>query len=85
MPRFRTRSRSGQKWLPVVWNRCCKSFNTYFAKQSILGSENTTIWNLELWGMIFVKDVQISLFTMPIFVIPITKENRPINFNFLYR
>ena len=77
---FRTRGRSGEKRISIMWYWCSKGINPNIAKQGILGSENTTVWNLELWGMIFYKDVQISLF-----IIPVTKENRPINFNFLYR
>ena len=79
---FRTRGRSGEKRISIMWYWCSKGINPNIAKQGILGSENTTVWNLELWGMIFGKDAQISL----LFVIPITVENRPINFNFyLYR
>ena len=47
-----------------MWYWCSKGINPNIAKQGILGSENTTVWNLELWGMIFCKDVQISLFTI---------------------
>ena len=47
-----------------MWYWCSKGINPNIAKQGILGSENTTVWNLELWGMIFCKDVQISLFTV---------------------
>ena len=46
-----------------MWYWRSKGINPNIAKQGILGSENTTVWNLELWGMIFCKDVQISLFT----------------------
>ena len=61
---FRTRGRSGEKRISIMWYWCSKGINPNIAKQGILGSENTTVWNLELWGMIFCKDVQISLFNL---------------------
>ena len=60
---YRTRGRSGEKRISIMWYWCSKGINPNIAKQGILGSENTTVWNLELWGMIFGKDAQISLFT----------------------